>query len=80
MDFYKVCLKVNRPITPSKFYVICPNQRQFIVNSILGRFDFSQLAPFHWSISFLAISHLHVNSTHGIFRTFSSKKHKQSNC
>ena len=47
--------------------------RGFIVNLILGHFDLSQLAPFHWSIRSLVSSHLYctqVNSILSIFRTF----------
>ena len=46
---------------------------RFMVNSILGHFDLSQLATFHWSIRSLVSSHLHctqVNSILSIFRTF----------
>ena len=44
-----------------------------MVNSILGHFDLSQLAPFHKSIQSLLNSHLYctqVNSILSIFRTF----------
>ena len=38
---------------------------------------------FHWSIRTMVISHVYrtqVNSTLGVFRTFSCKKHKDWNC
>ena len=47
--------------------------RGFMVNSILGHFDLSQLAPFYWSVRSLVNSQLYcsqVNSILGIFRTF----------
>ena len=46
---------------------------RFMVNSTLGHFDLSQLAPFHWSIRSLVNSHLYctqINSILSIFRTF----------
>ena len=45
----------------------------FMVNSILGPFNHSQLAPFHWSIRSLVSSHLYctqVSSILSIFCTF----------
>ena len=45
----------------------------FMVNSILGHSDHSQLAPFHWSIRSLVSSYVYctqVNSILSIFRTF----------
>ena len=59
------------------------NRSRFMVKSILGHFHLGQLAPFHWSIPSMVISHLYqtqVNSNLGIFRTFSCKKRKLSNC
>ena len=59
--------------------------RGFMVNSILGHFDLSQLAPFHWSIPSLVSSHLYctqVNSVLSIFCTFFVyyNKRNKSNC
>ena len=47
--------------------------RGFMVNSILGHFDLSQLAAFHWSIRSLVNSYLYctqVKSILSIFRIF----------
>ena len=55
----------NRPFL-KKPYQKPGRYGRFMINSILGHFDLSQLVPFYWSIRSLAISHLYqtqVNST-----------------
>ena len=42
--------------------------RGFMVSSILGHFDLSQLAPFHWSIRSLVNSHLYCTKVNSILR------------
>ena len=60
--------------------------REFMVNStILGHFDLSQLAPFHWSIRSLVSSHLYCTQVNSILSIFSHLfrvlvKCNKSNC
>ena len=45
--------------------------RGFMVNSTLGHFDLSQLAPFDWSVRSLVNSHLYCTQVNSILNIFS---------